>query len=223
MIVTVDGYAKSGKSAAAKQLAAALGFAYLDTGAMYRAAGLALAEQGIDIRAVPRDAVRIAAAVAAFHYRRADDRVVLNDRDYTDQVGSDAAGAAASKVGTFPEVRKRLQSEQIRLASGGNTVCDGRDQGTSVFPFAEVKFYVTADATVRARRRVKQLADEKRIDADFGKTLADILFRDRQDCTRLIDPLVPAADAFVLDTTELTVDEVSAVMFHLVTACRSRG
>jgi CMP/dCMP kinase len=222
MIVTVDGYAKSGKSAAAMKLADLLGFAYLDTGAMYRAAGLALREQGIDIFAAPRDAVRIAAAVATFHYQQADRVIRLNEVNYTDRIGTDEVGAAASKVGTFPEVRKRLQSEQIRLASGGNTVCDGRDQGTSVFPFAEVKFFVTADATERARRRVNQLAG-KNLTADFGRTLADILFRDRQDTTRLIDPLVPAADAFILDTTELTVDEVSAVMFHLVTACRSRG
>lgn len=222
MIVTVDGYAKSGKSAAAKQLAAALGFAYLDTGAMYRAAGLALTAAGIDIHAKQRDAVRIAAAVAGYHYGRADDRVELNGTDYTERIGSDEAGAAASKVGTFPEVRKRLQSEQIRLASGGNTVCDGRDQGTSVFPFAEVKFFVIADATVRARRRVKQLSGDGP-PPDFARTLADILFRDRQDTTRAIDPLVPATDAFILDTTELKVEEVAAVMLHLVNSCRSRG
>ena len=189
MIITIDGYAGSGKSTAARMLAAELGFELLNTGAMYRADGVRLARRGIDIYAEPRDVAAIAGAVTGYirHDRR---RVRLNGEDLTDYIYTEAMGRAASRVGTFPEVRARLKAEQRRLAAGRDIICEGRDQGTAVFPDAPVKFFFTASPETRARRRAEQDGiDPDRQPEAFAELVRQIVARDRQDEERPIDPL----------------------------------
>ena len=157
MIVTIDGYAGSGKSTAAARLAAALGFHLLNTGAMYRAVGVLLPRHGIDIFADSRDVEHVGRSVRAWTFEMPEDAVLVNGEDVTALTRTEDAGRAASRVGTFPEVREHLKSEQRRLAAGRDIVCEGRDQGTAVFPNAPVKFFFRASVETRAERRVKEL------------------------------------------------------------------
>lgn len=207
MIVTIDGYAGSGKTTAARRLAESLGFRLLNTGGMYRAAALALVDLGVDIDAEPRDEASVARAVVGFAFDMDGGRVVLNGVDYTERIASEDAGRGASRVATFPEVRARLKQEQRRIAAGTDTICEGRDQGTAVFPDAPVKFFLSASAEIRATRRVEQLR-ALNLPADFATIVRQIADRDRQDETRAIDPLVAAPDAVRIDSTEMTMDEV---------------
>lgn len=222
MIITIDGYAGSGKSTAARRLAAALGFDLLNTGAMYRAVGLLLAGRGIDIDSDPRDGAAIAAAVNAFTFDMPGDRVVVNGEDVTARVHTEEMGRAASRVGTFPEVRARLKAEQRRIADARDIVCEGRDQGTAVFPEAPVKFFFRASVEVRAGRRLREL-QARGLPADFADIARQIAARDKQDENRPIDPLRKAADAVEIDTSHLSADEVLRVMAEVVGRCRSRG
>jgi cytidylate kinase len=221
MIITIDGYAGSGKSTAARMLAAALGFELLNTGAMYRAAAFRLGQLDIDVDAYPRDEAAIARAVAGFTFELTDTRVKVNGRDLTDWVYTEEMGRAASRVGTFPEVRARLKAEQRRIAAGKDVICEGRDQGTAVFPDAPVKFFFTASPETRARRRAEQLGLDPEADAEaFAELVRQIAARDRQDENRAIDPLVQAPDAVPIDTSELSLDEVLTRMTEVVDRCR---
>lgn len=222
MIITIDGYAGSGKSSAARGLADALGFTLLNTGAMYRAAGLALQEAGYDIYLDPPDLPRIAALVADYTFDMSGDRTVLNGVDFTDRLQTRGAGAAASRVGLFPPVRERLKGEQRRIAAGRDMICEGRDQGTAVFPDAAVKFFFTASVAVRAKRRYEELVAKGEA-ADFADIARRISDRDRQDETRPIDPLKRAADAVVIDSSDLPLTAVLELMNKVVAACRTRG
>lgn len=222
MIVTIDGAAGSGKSDAAKRLADRLGFRLLNTGAMYRAVGLLLERAGVDIFAEPRDADRIANLVAGCSFDMHGHRVRLNGEDITNRLFTAAMGLAASRVATFPEVRTKLKAEQRRIAATGDFVCEGRDQGTSVFPHADVKFFLTASAEVRADRRAAQLR-AKGEPADYPAILDQIRFRDRQDTERPIDPLAKAADAIDIDTSQLTLDDVVQRLWDAVRQFRSKA
>lgn len=222
MIITIDGSAGSGKSEAAKRLAARLGFQILNTGGMYRAVGLHLERTGINIHSEPRDRDRIAATVEACRFEMANHRVRLNGEDVTDQLFTAAMGTAASRVATFPEVRTPLKAEQRRIASTGDFVCEGRDQGTSVFPHAEVKFFLTASAEVRADRRVAQLRANGE-PAERDAILAQIRARDEQDTKRALDPLAKAADAIEIDTSFLSLDDVVQRLWDAVRQFRSKA
>jgi CMP/dCMP kinase len=222
MIITIDGYAGSGKSSAASQLAAALGYELLNTGAMYRATGLALQDAGIDIYAEPRDQIAIRSAVADYHFEMPFGRVILNQIDFTSRIRDRGASAAASKVGTFPEVRDRLKAEQRRIASGRNMICEGRDQGTAVFPDAFAKFFFTASPEVRALRRVAQLRSANE-PAEYDEILSKIIDRDRQDEERDVDPLRQAEDAILIDTSHQSAEIVFAQMMKVIESCRSHS
>ena len=222
MIITIDGHAGSGKSTAARMLAAHLGFELMNTGAMYRATALALERQGILLDTEPRNVSAIEAAVAGFRFEMTDTRVKLNGRDLTDYIYTETMGRAASRVGTFPEVRAKLKAEQRRLADDRDIICEGRDQGTAVFPEAPVKFFFTASAETRARRRAEQDGiDPDRQSADFTELVKQIAARDRQDEQRPIDPLKQAEDAVVIDTSDLSLNEVLTRMVEVVDQCRS--
>ncbi len=223
MIITIDGYAGSGKSTAARMLAAALGFELMNTGAMYRATAFALGEAGIDIHANPRDEARIAETVAGYSFQMTDTLVKLNGLDVTDYVDNEAMGRAASKVGTFPEVRARLKQEQRRIAADRDIICEGRDQGTAVFPDAPVKFFFTASVETRARRRAEQDGLDPAAQPEaFAELKRQIALRDQQDEGRPIDPLKKADDAVELDTSDLSLDEVLSHMLEVVDRCRRR-
>jgi cytidylate kinase len=222
MIITIDGHAGSGKSTAARMLAAQLGFELMNTGAMYRAAAFALGRLGIDVYAEPRDEAAIARAMAGYTFEMTDVRVKLNGRDLTDYIYTEEMGRAASRVGTFPEVRARLKAEQRRHAAGRDIVCEGRDQGTAVFPDAPVKFFFTASPETRARRRAQQDGiDSRRQPEAFAELVRQVAARDRQDEQRPIDPLRKAPDAVVIDTSALSQNEVLTRMVEVVDRWRS--
>jgi cytidylate kinase len=214
MIITIDGPAGAGKSTAARALAKRLGFEYLDTGAMFRAVTLPGLRAGIDFDAP--DAV--AAVVAELRLEMPPGRVVLNGADVTDLIRTPEVSAAASRVATNPMVRAHLADLQRRLAAGRNLVCEGRDQGTVVFPDASCKFFLVADPAERARRRQRELA--ARGDAvTWEEVLRAQESRDQRDAARAVAPMVPAADAIRIDTTHLTLDEVVARLEQEVRRC----
>jgi cytidylate kinase len=203
MIVTIDGPAGTGKSTVARQVAEALGFEYLDTGAMYRVVALLVLEQG---------AAGTDAAVAAEAARRAqiafrEGAVLSGGRDVTEAIRRPAVSEAASFVAQHPAVRAALVEEQRRIANQSRIVCEGRDQGTVVFPFACCKFYLTADPEIRAQRRWQELA-QRGEQIPFDELLQQILERDRRDAERTVGPLRPAEDAVIIDTGPLTTEQV---------------
>ena len=218
MVITIDGHAGSGKSTAARRLAAAIGFELLNTGAMYRAAALLLERHGVDYAARPRPSDQITAVVAPLRFDFRGGRVFLAGEDITDEIACEHLGLAASTVGGLVEVRRPLQAEQRRLAAGTNVVAEGRDQGTVVFPAAPCKFFFTATPADRARRRAAQLG----LPADPA-TLADlaarIAARDRQDEARDLDPLARPAGAVEVDTSVLAADAVHALLLEVVRPC----
>lgn len=213
MIVTIDGPAGTGKSTAARDLAVRLGFSYLDTGAMYRAVGLACLRQNVDL-ADSAGCVRI---VAEIPLRLDGGRTWLGAEEVTAAIRTADATHAASLVAQVPEVRSALVQLQQRIAAGGDFVCEGRDQGTVAFPAAEVKFYVTASPRVRAERRRQELADKGQF-VLLEELLQQQADRDRRDAERAVAPLRPAADALQLDTTELSSEQVVDFMERHVRA-----
>lgn len=206
--IAIDGPAGTGKSTLARSLAARLGGAYLDTGAMYRVATLQVLRAGID----PDDADAVIASSTDLPMEIGTDagseRILLGGEDVSEEIRTARVTAGVSAVSAVPEVRVNLVELQRRLASGGGTVVlEGRDIGTVVLPDAEVKVYLTASPEIRARRRTEQdrLAGRR---ADYDEVLAAVVERDHKDSTRAASPLMPAADAIIIDTSDLTLDEV---------------
>jgi cytidylate kinase len=214
MIVTIDGPAGSGKSTAAHSLATRLGFDFLDTGAMFRAVALAFTRRSIDFA----DFAAVDAALASLHIDLPPGRVLLNGEDVTAAIRTPEASQAASRVAVIPAVRRFLAAEQRRIAFGRNMVCEGRDQGTVVFPDAECKFFLVADPRARAERRYHELLARGET-ATFDDVLAAQQERDARDSRRELAPMKPAADAVVLDTTHLSADEVLAQLEEVVRRC----
>ncbi len=219
MIITIDGQAGTGKSTAADRLANRLGFQLLNTGAMYRAVGYALLRANYDIFAVLPNASAIGQVIAEWSFHMPEGSVILNGEDLTEAIRGETIGAAASKVGTFLEVRRKLQAEQRLIAKGKNIICEGRDQGTVVFPDAEVKFFMTASVDVRTDRRLAQMMLQK-LPVDREVIRQQILDRDWQDENRELDPLRQADDAHVIDATTMTLDDVLVHMIEIVNRCR---
>ena len=219
-VVAVDGPSGVGKSSASRGLARRLGFRHVDTGAMYRAVALLAADRGIP----PTDAkalTRLARDVT-FEFREREDgaaRVLADGRDVTDDIRTPEIGQLASAVSTHPGVRRHLVEAQRALARGCDLVMEGRDIGTVVFPSAPVKFFLSADPSARATRRLKELRDRGLV-TDQARVEAEQLERDSRDSSRAHAPLRQAADAIVLDTTSMTLDEVIQAMELAVTRRR---
>lgn len=203
MIVTIDGPAGSGKSTAARELARRLGFRFLDTGAMYRAVAWAC----LDRRVPLDDAETVAEVARGLRIEFDNDRVLADGRDVTEAIRTPAVTEAASVVATNPQVREALAAKQRAIGRRGDIVTEGRDQGTVVFPDAEVKFFLTAGPEVRARRRQQELA-AKGQSVPLAAVLEQIHQRDRRDETRASGPLRPADDAIRVDTSDLSPTEV---------------
>ena len=203
MIVTLDGPAGAGKSSAAKALARRLGFEFLDTGAMYRAVTLAGLRAAIDLQ----DQGALARLLADFRLEMPPGRVLLNDEDVTSAIRSVEVTNASGVIASSRIVCQHLVGLQRAAAAGRDLVCEGRDQGTIVFPDAACKFFLVAEPTERARRRQGEMA--KRGDV---QSLEEVLRaqdeRDRGDAARDIAPMVPAADAIMLDSTGLALEQV---------------
>lgn len=217
LIVAIDGPTAAGKSTAGRALAAALGYVYIDTGAMYRAVGWKALEEGADLD----DAEGLTALASRTRIGVGGDplapTVTVDGRDVTGLLRTPAVDAAASKVSTVPGVRAALVEQQRAIGREGGVVMDGRDIGTHVFPDAHVKFFFTARPEVRAHRRHDENLARGR-DESLSATLAAIEERDRRDQTRAAAPLRCADDAVHIDTTDLSRDAILGKMLEIVNA-----
>ena len=206
MNVAIDGPAGAGKSTIAKLVAKNLGLIYVDTGAMYRAVALYLLESGIDVNDKGAVADKCKGADVDIKYEDGIQNVYLNGTNVTGRLREEA-GNTASVTSAVPEVRAQIFSLQRGLAERGGVIMDGRDIGTVVMPDADVKIYLTASSEVRATRRVKEL-QEKGQEANFEEIKKDIEERDHRDMTREISPLKQADDAILVDTSDMTIEQV---------------
>ena len=214
MIVTIDGPAGAGKSSVARLLAERLGFEFLDTGAMFRAVTLAGMRAGIAFD----DQAALVRLLDTLHVELPRGKVLLNGEDVSQQIRAAEITAGAAPVATNRAVRQRLAAWQRAIAAGRDFVCEGRDQGTVVFPDAMCKFFLVADPEERARRRHREMLARGET-ASFEEILQAQRERDNRDAIRDIAPMVPAADAIQLDSTHLTLDQV---VVRMETEVRSR-
>ena len=222
LVIAIDGYSSCGKSTTAKAVAAVLHYAYLDTGAMYRAVTLHLLEHDISFDDLPRVEQALHELHISFRRNRRTGRneLCLNDQIREDDIRQMRISNAVSEVSVIPIVRHAMVAQQQRIGRKRGVVMDGRDIGTTVFPDAEVKVFMTADVDVRARRREDELAAKGEI-VPFEAIIENLRKRDHIDSTRAESPLRRAADAVLLDTTHLLIDEqvdfvldrVSAALF----------
>ncbi len=211
MIVTIDGPAGSGKSTVAKRLAEQLGVRFLDTGAMYRAMALAAKRANRSLQ----DPVAVAEVAQACQIRFRDDKLLLNEDDVTAEIRSPEISAAASLVAAIPEVRRQLVRLQQEIGLQGSMVTEGRDQGTVVFPGAQHKYFLTASLEARAQRRLQELI-RKGLTSSLEEVREQIRERDERDEQRELAPMKPAMDAQVLDTSDLSVDDVVQLLMRQI-------
>ena len=216
LIIAIDGPSGAGKSTLGRRLARELGLLYVDTGAMYRAAALAVVEAG----ASATDADEVARVAAGARIELAGDpdslRVLLEGRDVSAEIRTEQITRLSSVISAIPAVRRDLVRRQREMGERGRgVVLDGRDIGTVVFPSADVKFFLTAVPEERAKRRFDE-DHAKEPDLTFQETLTDINTRDARDSTRADSPLRIAEDAVVIDTTDLSVEQVFARMLEVV-------
>ncbi len=211
LIVAIDGPAGSGKSTAARTLARAMGFLYVDTGAIYRAVALKAKQSGID----PTDPIALAALVKSVRIEMQDGKpeqqILLDGVNITKQIRTETISKMASKISRYPEVRGGLLELQrkLGLASDRGAVLEGRDIGTVVFPDANLKFFLSASSEERAKRRFLELQRGGE-NAAYSDVLTELTKRDRRDQEREVAPLVAAEDAIMIDTTGLSLEEVIA-------------
>jgi cytidylate kinase len=209
-VITIDGPSASGKGTVAERVAKALGFHFLDSGALYRLTALLAMKNTVALN----DEARVAELAAALPATFRDGAVWLADENVSDAIRAEAVGEGASKVAALPAVRAALLDRQRAYRQAPGLVADGRDMGTVIFPDAATKIFLTASAEARAERRYKQLID-KGNSASLTALVADMQARDARDTARLVAPLKPAPDALFLDTTSMDVESaVQAVLLH---------
>ncbi len=212
-VVTIDGPAGAGKSSVARRLAGKLGWQFLDTGAMYRLVTLAALRTGANL-ASDHD---LDALVAGLDVSWRENQVALGGEDVTAAIRSVEVTRASRFVADSPSVRRRLVRWQRDFAAGADTVTEGRDQGTIVFPHAFRKFFLSATAEERARRRFADFQASGQ-SLDFASVLEDLRARDARDVARPIAPMRPAADAVLIDTTGMSIDQVVEQLVGCITA-----
>jgi cytidylate kinase len=221
--MTIDGPSGSGKGTVSRAAARALGWALLDSGALYRLVALAGRQAGLPLD----DEAGLAGLADKAEIRfgsgqSGEEAVWLGTQEVTDAIRTEQAGNDASKVAALPKVRAALLERQRRFALPPGLVADGRDMGTVVFPDAEVKIFLTASAAERASRRHKQLK-EKGVAANLAALSLEIEERDRRDMNRAVAPLTPSADAVLLDTTGMPIDAVVERVLKVARGRLSRG
>jgi cytidylate kinase len=215
-IITIDGPTGAGKSTVGKILAERMGYTYLDTGALYRVVALEAKRAGID----PEDEAALAhlcSRIDISFKRESNIKVYSSGSDVTEEIRTPEISMLASRISAKKCVREALVRIQQACAQGGNIVADGRDAGTVVFPGARFKFFLDAAPEVRSRRRYKELI-EKKLEVDYSNVHRELLQRDRDDSSRAIAPLKPAPDAHIIDTTEMTIEEVVQTMMQIIEA-----
>lgn len=206
--IAIDGPAGAGKSTIAKRVAHELGFIYVDTGAMYRAIALYFLENQID--ASEEEAVREAVSKirVSITYENGEQQILLNGENVTSSIRREEVGNMASVTSAYPAVRKKLLSLQQELAASADVIMDGRDIGTCVLPKAPLKIYLTASVKTRAKRRFEELT-EKGIACNIEEICKDIEERDYRDMHREVSPLCQAEDAVLVDSSDMTIREVT--------------
>lgn len=212
--IAIDGPAGAGKSTIAKKTAKELGFIYVDTGAMYRAMGIFLMREGVDTADAAAISTKCKDADITIRYENGEQVVYLNGENVNGVIRSEQAGLMASLTSQNPDVRKKLVELQQKLAADADVVMDGRDIGTCVLPDAQVKVYLTASSRVRAMRRYKELTAKGEV-CDIDNIEKDIIDRDHQDMTREISPLRQAEDAVLIDSSDMTIEEVKEQIIAL--------
>ena len=201
-VIAIDGPSASGKGTIAKRVAAALGFNYLESGALYRLVAL------LSLRQALEDERAIAQAAEGMDVVFQEDEILLEEEDVSSHIRHEQIGNRASEVARMPSVRQALLKRQRAFRQPPGLVADGRDMGTVVFPDASLKIFLTASPEVRAQRRYKQLI-EKGIAANLGALSRDLAERDERDAKRPVAPLVPAPDSQVLDSSALSIEAVA--------------
>ena len=219
-IITIDGPSGAGKSTISKLLAARLYYTYLDTGAMYRVVGLQVERTGLDLR-VENSREKLVHLLDSLDLKLApglenqETRAFLNGEDVSETIRTPEMAMVASRVSAEPEVRTKLSDMQRVMGSKGAIVAEGRDMGTVVFPDAKYKFFLDATPEERALRRQKQLL-EKGQKVEYEEILSQIRKRDQDDSSRSLAPLKPAADAIVIDSSEMSIEEVVSFMLAVI-------
>ncbi len=212
--IALDGPAGSGKSTAAKRVAALLEYAYLDTGAMYRAAALAVLRAGVPLTDSTSAEMVVARSRIELRWTSEGTRVWLDGEEVTAEIRRPEAAQAASRVSTIPGVRAILVARQREFAAAGGVVMEGRDIGTVVLPDADLKIFLTASADVRARRRADELAARGET-VNFDEMKREVVARDQRDTGRAASPLAAAPDAVIVDTTAMEAEEVARLIVLL--------
>jgi cytidylate kinase len=205
--IAIDGPAGAGKSTIAKACAAKLGYVYVDTGAMYRSIALYMIKHGIDVSDENLVSSNVSSVALDISYADGEQRIFLNKIDVTGKIRTPEVSAAASAVSAYKKVRESLLSMQRDIAAKENVIMDGRDIGTTILPNADIKIYLTASADVRGNRRYKELT-EKGIKVDLESVINDVKKRDEADLTRAVSPLRMASDAILIDSSDMTIDQV---------------
>lgn len=206
IVIAIDGYSSCGKSTLAKALAKKLHFIYIDSGSMYRAVTLYLQRNAIDVTDEKQVTEALKNIHLNFHSRDYQTHITLNDEEVSEEIRNMAVSELVSEVSAIKSVRKEMVKQQQRMGHSKNIVMDGRDIGTTVFPNAQVKIFMTADPKVRAERRFKELS-AKSEKITLEEVFENLAHRDFQDTTRKESPLTRAEDALILDNTELTEEE----------------
>lgn len=213
--IAIDGPAGAGKSTIAKIVAKELGFIYVDTGAMYRTLALACLREGIDQSDEEKVVKKCNEVEVSLGYENGTQKVFLNGEDVSEDIRKEEVGNMTSAIAVYPEVREILVALQKDFASKNNVVMDGRDIGTVVLPNADLKVYLTASVETRAKRRYDELV-EKGIDCDLKEIEKDIADRDYRDMNREVSPLKQADDAKLVDSSDMSIEEVVETIKGLV-------
>lgn len=222
IVVAIDGYSSCGKSTLAKALAKKLHFIYIDSGSMYRAVTLYLQRNNIDITNEHLVSEALKHIHLNFHSRDYQTHITLNDEEVSDEIRNMAVSELVSKVSALKVVRREMVKQQQRMGRSKNIVMDGRDIGTTVFPEAQVKIFMTADPKIRAERRYRELS-EKGEQITLEEVFENLAHRDYQDTTRKESPLTRAEDAIILDNTDLTQEEqLTLALDHITPLLRNR-
>lgn len=218
--VAVDGPAGAGKSTIAKAVAERLNLIYVDTGAMYRAMALYMLREGVDPREAEAVIEKCNETDITIRYEEGVQVVILNGENVNGLIRTEEVSNATSVISVIPEVREKVLELQLTLAAENDCIMDGRDIGTCVLPKAQLKIYLTADSAVRARRRYDELT-AKGQSCDLEKIKEDIEDRDYRDMHREISPLRQAEDAVLVDTSEMSVEEVTERLMELCRRSRN--